>query len=185
MTNNQLPIESAWDGYRKELLLFIRSKVNEDDIAEDILSDVFERLIKQLSHREKPANILHWLYRVTKNRIIDHYRAKKFMEELPADLREEEPSVSTLTQLSVCVRPLIESMPVKYRQVMLKCEIQGLKQKDAAKELGLSLSALKSRVLRGRVKLYESLIACCELEKGNDGKVAGYHIKSSTQCGNC
>ncbi len=81
-------VETAWFEYRKKLLSFTRSKVATLDDAEDILSDVFAKLAKVSLEGRAPDKLSAWLYRVTKNSIVDYYRAKKTTEPLS---NENEP----------------------------------------------------------------------------------------------
>lgn len=68
------------ESYRKErsnLLEFIRSKVRCYEDAEDILQDVFYQAVVNMNVFEPIDNMIGWLYKVAKNRIIDWYRAGK------------------------------------------------------------------------------------------------------------
>ena len=58
-----------------------------------------------------------------------------------------------MEELAECVRPMMNALPEKYRLPLLLSELDGLPQKEVAKRLGLSLSAAKSRVQRGREQL--------------------------------
>ncbi|TLV01096.1 RNA polymerase sigma factor [Dyadobacter luticola] len=62
--------------YSKQLLSFIRQRVNTDEDAEDILQDVWFQL-SSLPEIEAIEQIGSWLYRVARNRIIDKYRKQK------------------------------------------------------------------------------------------------------------
>lgn len=177
--------ESAWTKYRRQLLSFIRSKVNSPEDAEDILNEVFVRLIKQSDASAIPENVSAWLYRVTRNTIVDYYRARRPLERLPEDLSGENPDADSITRLSKCVLPMIQAMPKAYRQPLLLSEIEGKKQKQVAAELGLTLPAVKSRILRGREKLHQSMIRCCRLHHNSAGVVVDYEQKSSKYCDDC
>ncbi|MEO6284925.1 MAG: sigma-70 family RNA polymerase sigma factor [Dyadobacter sp.] len=62
--------------YSKQLLGFIRQRVNTDEDAEDILQDVWFQL-SSVPEIEAIEQIGSWLYRVARNRIIDKYRKQK------------------------------------------------------------------------------------------------------------
>ena len=66
-------VEQAWLEYQRKLFLFVRSKVETSEDAEDIISDVFAKLIKKNGENTIPDNVTSWLYRVTRNRIVDYY----------------------------------------------------------------------------------------------------------------
>lgn len=79
-------IEQSFKKERMRLFGFIRSKINSNEDAEDVLQDVFLQAIKTMSIIEPINNLMSWLYTVAHNRIIDWYRRKR------------EPSVSLSDQ---------------------------------------------------------------------------------------
>jgi len=178
-------IDKAWLEYNKQLLDYIRAKVDTYEDAEDILNDVFTTLVTVVSVNPPPGNIGPWLYHVTKNRIVDYYRSKRRFEQLPDELAQEYPQIDAIKSISKCILPMIRALPENYEQVLVLSEIEGHKYKDVATELGLTLSAVKSRILRGRKILYGSILACCEIKHSKTGKIVDYGVKPSSSCGNC
>ena len=69
---------------------------------------------------------------------------------------------------------MIESLPFVYADVLRLTELDELPQAEAARRLGLSLTALKSRVRRGRAQLKIMLLQCCEFELSSAGRVLDY-----------
>jgi len=183
--NHTIAIEQAWLEYRKKLLTFILAKVDTPEDAEDILNDVFSTLVKIALENKYPDNLAPWLYHVTKNRIVDYYRSKQRFEQLPEDLAEEHEKADAIKSISKCMLPMIQALPENYQQPLVLSEIEGQKYKEVANELNLSLSAVKSRVLRGRKLLYGSILACCEIRRDNAGKVIDYEVKLGSSCGDC
>ncbi len=70
-------IEQAVKNERKRLLKFIRTRVASEEDARDILQDVFYQLASNHGIVEGIENMASWLYRVTRNKIIDWYRKRK------------------------------------------------------------------------------------------------------------
>ena len=175
-------IEQAWLEYKSRLLSFIRSRVATKEDAEDILNEVFEKLVKQTKEKGSPQKVSNWLYRITRNLIVDYYRSKKTFEQLPDNLPEEISDTDVMNQLSNCMLPMIQALPETYQRVMILSEIEGKNQKQVADELGLTLSAVKSRILRGRQKLYKSMTSCCEIYRNKAGEIIDYEQKSFGFC---
>ena len=76
MAQRQQSIQYAVQNYGKRLFSFIRSRVKNDQDAEDILQDVWYQLISIID--TEPIELLSsWLYRVTRNRIVDKKRKQK------------------------------------------------------------------------------------------------------------
>ncbi len=184
MEKHSEELQKAWLDYQKKLLRFVKSKINSIEDAEDILSNVFTRLVL-LDHNKIPKNLSAWLFHVAKNQIIDYYRTKKNMDELPDDLHFKENEVDAIQQLSTCMIPMINNLPEEYQQVLLLSEIEGLKYRQVAEQLNISLSAVKSRVLRGREKLHKSLLSCCSINKNTKGQVVSFNNKMQSNCSDC
>jgi RNA polymerase sigma factor (sigma-70 family) len=82
-------VAEIFSDYRHRLLKFIRSRVSNIEDAEDILQDVFYKLIKANNMVNPIENTAAWLYKVARNRIIDH-RKKKKEESLPSYYSEDD-----------------------------------------------------------------------------------------------
>jgi len=178
-------VEQAWQDYQRKLISFIRNRVDTTEDAEDILNDVFASLLKQTSDKDIPDNIASWLYRVTKNRIVDYYRGRKRVEELPEDLASENANTNLFESLSSCMLPMIKALPDDYQQPLILSEMEGKKHKEVASQLNLTLPTVKSRILRGRKQLYRSMVACCKLHRDQAGKIVDYEQKNTTPCNDC
>jgi RNA polymerase sigma-70 factor (ECF subfamily) len=185
MSKKTTIVEQAWQDYQRKLIAFIRSKVDTSEDAEDILNDVFASLVKKTGENDTPDNIASWLYRVTRNRIVDYYRAKKRFEELPEDLASESVDTNIVGQLSDCMLPMIKALPMTYQQPLILSEIEGKKYKEVADELDLTLSAVKSRILRGRKKLHKNMIRCCTFYRDNTGNIMDYEKNKADFCNDC
>jgi len=181
---NTMIVESAWRAYQQKLLSFIQTKVGTYEDAEDILNEVFMKLLK-VNESNSPENVSAWLYHVTKNSIVDYYRAKKSFSPLPDDLSIESDDINAVKQLSKCMIPMIQSLPDTYQETLLLAEISEKKYKDIAVELNLTLSSVKSRILRGRKLLIKSMARCCTLYRNGIGDIVDYEQKTTNDCGRC
>jgi len=163
--------EQIWQAYHSHLLSFIRRRVNDAALAEDILQDVFVKIHCRLETLQEADRVQSWLYQIARRTVIDHYRTHKTAEPLPEDLpRELDAGNEAWRELEKCVRPMIELLPESYREAVLLSEIQGLPLKEVADRLALSLPGAKSRVQRGRTKLKEIFLECCQFEFDRRGQ---------------
>jgi RNA polymerase sigma-70 factor (ECF subfamily) len=185
MNQKMTLVDKAWLMYQRKLLSFIRSKVDTVEDTEDILNDIFVKLTQTANDNAIHGNVSSWLYRVTKNRIVDYYRAKKRFEPLPEDLSGEGEDTNIIRKLSNCMLPMIRALPETYQQPLILSEIEGKKYKEVATELDLSLSAVKSRILRGREKLHKSMASCCAIHRNDAGEILDYEQKSDVFCKDC
>ena len=183
--NDSTLIREAWTNYKDRLLLFIRSKVSSLDDAEDILSLAFTKLIQQGANSELPKEIVPWLYRVIRNSITDYYRASRKFDAISDEFAEDLPAKDTYDVLSGCIAPMINVLSDPYHTVVKMSDIDRMKNREIAEKLDLSLSAVKSQVLRGRKKLYQKLALCCEVQRNTDGSVVDFEQKLTECCENC
>lgn len=179
--------EIVWLEYRKQLLRFVKARVSNPDMAEDLVHDVLLRAYDKRSELIDSDRLEAWLYRIARNVIVDHYRSARPMEALPEDLPpdEENQALDTIKALGSCMAPLITRLPDDYQQALRLADLEHVPQIQAATRVGVSYSGLKSRVQRGRIMLKELLLQCCEIEVDHDGRISG-HDRSpnmSVDCG--
>ena len=176
---NKNRTEHIWNEFHEMLHSFIQGRVGDSAIADDILQEVFIRIHIRIHTLKDDSKIQSWIYQITRNAIIDFYRTRKTMEELPDSLMYEErkPEEKTRQDIETFFVPMIQSLPEKYREALILSEIQGLTQKKTAEKLGLSLSGGKTRVQRGRTLLKKRLLDCCHFEIDSRGNVIDYQKK--------
>lgn len=176
--------EDLWQEYKSRMQVYIARRVGDPDAVEDILQDVFLKAHTNRHLIKSRDSIVAWLYRVAANAIADYYRSQKASEEMPDDIAEPEPEQNYIAELAECLAPLIAELPSTYQKALELAELEGLPQKDVAETLGISLSGAKSRIQRGREKLRERLLRCCDIETGRVG-IVGFEQRewSDKVCG--
>lgn len=171
---NRNTIEKSWNDFSSQLLGYIISKVHHREDAEDILQEVYLKSLQSIASLREDSNLNAWLYTVTRNAINDYLRKKNgfIKEDFKSDLFAEEKEWSIKDNFC-CLEPHINELPEKYKKVILMSEIEGLKHAEIANKLDLSLSAIKSRVVRGREMLKDKFVDCCQYHVNEDGKLSG------------
>jgi RNA polymerase sigma-70 factor (ECF subfamily) len=94
--------------------------------------------------------------------------------------RDDEPSA--LRELSGCLQPLLTDLAEADRQALRLVEVDGLTQAEAAHRLGLSVSGMKSRVQRARLRLRAAVEACCRVELDRRGGLIAYQPRDGDDC---
>ncbi len=178
--------ELIWNEYHNKLHRFIQSRVTDASIAEDILQEVIIKVHSRIDTLKDDNKIQNWLYQIARNTIIDYYRSQKQTQELPETLTnpEQNPIDKARQEIGTCLLPFIESLPENYRQTLTLSEMEGLTQKAVAAKQGLSLSAAKARVQRGRAMMKKMLLECCRFELDRKGKMIDYESKNHC-CDKC
>lgn len=166
----------VWERFSERLRFFILKRIHDPADADDVLQQVFTKVHTHIDLLRDEERIAPWLYQIAKNTITDHYRTHRKFEVIPETLavEDERDNGDSASQLATGLRYLIEALPDKYRQSLLLVEIEGLTLKEMAERLGLSPSAAKSRVQRGRRVLRAALLSCCHFELDHHGRLMDY-----------
>jgi RNA polymerase sigma-70 factor (ECF subfamily) len=180
-------IDDRWADTLDRLQAFVAARVDDRELAADITQDVIVRSIASgaLDRVDNPAA---WLYRSARNAVIDHYRTRRSSDPLteldswpdPDDL-DDRPNDAT-RELSRCLQPLLDHMTPTAREALLRVDLDGQTQQRVARDLGISVSGMKSRVQRARRDLKAMLEQCCAVELDARGAVADYHPATGS-CG--
>ena len=170
--------ERVWDAFHTPLLQFIRRRVSDEHMAEDLLQDVFLKIHQHMESLKDERHLESWIYQITRNSIIDYYRSTKQTMLLDTaevlDLPEELPTDDIVSELLPCVRAMVQNLPAQDRQALILTSYQGLSQKELGERVGISFSGAKSRVQRAREKLKQQLLECCHLELDRRGGIINY-----------
>ena len=78
--------EQVYRQYRSELLAFIQQRVGSRELAQDVLHDVFVKILGRGDCLREPAKITAWFYQVTRNGIIDRFHSNRSREVLPQEI---------------------------------------------------------------------------------------------------
>ena len=175
---------ALWRDHKIRLRAYIAKRVDQPDVVDDILQDVFLKAHTSLHSVKSSGSVGAWLYRIAANAIADHYRSRRSWDELPEELAAPEPERDYVGELATCLQPLIETLPETYRAALVLAELEGLPQKHVAQRLDISLSGAKSRVQRGRKLLRARLLDCCDVETGRGG-ITGYTRRDGSCEGSC
>jgi RNA polymerase sigma-70 factor (ECF subfamily) len=168
-------IAMAYQGLRHALLGFLRKKVSDNDVADDLLHEVFIKALSAIERGDNPSNLTGWLYSIAKNSVIDYYRAKRPTELLPDDLAMPQSEDNLVERdLARCLKPLTESLPPLYRNTLLATDFEGHAMQVIAERESVSLSAIKSRASRGRQMLKQRLLTCCQVDVSRSGQVLDF-----------
>ena len=176
----------AWQAHRDALYRFVLKRVRHEGAAKDIVQEVLVKAYTRQGTLREPSKLRPWLYQITRNAIIDYYRLRKPSEAVLDELIHEdtkEEDNRAQWELARCLVPLLNELPEPYRQVLRLTEFEGATQREAASQLGLSLSGAKSRVQRARKMLREVLLKCCRVELDRRGGVVDYEARDG--CDGC
>ncbi|MCL1943770.1 MAG: RNA polymerase sigma factor [Candidatus Azobacteroides sp.] len=187
MSGTQKNITNLIVEYQPRLKAFIRKRVSNKEDADDILQEVFYRLVKADNLMNPIEQVSAWLYRVARNLIINN-GIKKHEEELSyfqqgddsdeimkdfseilfgGNGYESSPETEYLRSLVWTeLENALSELPAEQREIFEKTELEGITVKEISKETGVAVNTLLSRKhyailhLRERLaELYEEIIS--------------------------
>ena len=173
--------------FAPRLRAFIRRRVRDDVLADDLAQETLLKVYRSRGTLRDGTRLEAWLYQIARGTIIDHYRRRRPQEELPAALAAESPDeLATLrARVVVSMKRFLEELPESYREPVRLAELEGLPLARIALRLDLSLTAVKSRVRRGRALLKKKLQACCRFEFDRLGRMIGFERRRQLCCDDC
>jgi RNA polymerase sigma-70 factor (ECF subfamily) len=167
-------IFEIWRLNKPRIISSIRKKVKREHDIDDISQEVFIKFWiknKEIKNKDK---ILHWLYRVTRFTIADYYRKKENSIDLNLTQSASPPLIENSehkTDESKKLIPIIYSLPVKYKSVLIMSDIYELSHKEIAQQFEISVSCVKTRVVRARKLLAERMHECCSFSYDKYGNI--------------
>jgi RNA polymerase sigma-70 factor (ECF subfamily) len=162
---------------------FVAGRVRRPEDAEDVAQDALLRLYRGAASLRDEQALQAWMYRIAESAVVDHYRRSGNRpepvapEELPAPAEPaEEPRA--VAELAACLPPLLARIPDDYRAALELTDLGELTQQQAAEQLGISTSGMKSRVQRGRRMLRTEVGRCCRIELDAGGALADAQLRA-------
>lgn len=141
-----------WNKVQNELKGFVYKRVKDKALTEDIVHDVFLKVQGKIQQLKEEEKVFGWIYQITRNTIIDHYRkTSKTIHQQDIDWDSNPPNFNEC--VSGVIAELIPTLPDKYRIPLQMTEIENLSQLDVAEKLNLNYSTAKARVQRARQML--------------------------------
>ena len=168
------------DELRAAVRRFIGSRVAEPANADDLTQDVLVKVQQRITQVRDPRRLMGWVIQIARNTVADFFRNAKTTEMFtekhvadastqPGSLEREE--LQLRDDLNRYIRSVVQELPPKYREALTLTEYDGLSQVELAGRLGLTVSAAKSRVQRGRARVRAIIDQCCHFEVDRYGTV--------------
>ena len=141
-------LETIYTQYHGKVMGYIYARIRNHAEAEDICSDVFEKVQRKLAGFDPSrASVSTWIFTITRNTMIDHYRRSRPSEELDENLSDSTEldegllNSETLTELANALR----SLPEEMRDIVVLRYYDGKPLTEIAEMMGLSYGAVKLR----------------------------------------
>ena len=154
----------------KKLLRFATHFLKDEELARDVVQDVFLKLWQKRDSLNEVENIEAFAMRMTRNRCLDVLRNNKAVpidEETDRQLKAQTADVHSKVELSETAQQigqLIRRLPDLQRNVMQMRDLEQLSYDEIAEITGLQVNAIRVNLSRARKKVRDEFLKMNENE---------------------
>lgn len=153
-------LDRIYTEYSGKVMGYIRARIRSSAEAEDLHSEVFEKILKKIGEFDpSKASLNTWIFTITRNTVIDHFRRTKPSEELDenlsdnVELDEDLLNTETLSELAAALRKL----PQQMMDIIVLRYYDGKPLTEIAEMMNLSYGAVKLRHQNAVLMLRQAL----------------------------
>jgi RNA polymerase sigma factor (sigma-70 family) len=198
---NHSAFEVLFSRYQSRLLAFCRHLLGSKEDAEDVLQEVMTAAFNAILADNRPINVRPWLYRIARNRSLNHLRRATAIGVDSMDIHLSENGASTADKVHERERfrllvDDIQELPETQRTALVLREMDALSYEQIAEAMETTVPGVKSLLVRARIALAEAAEArqlSCDDVRMELGEVAEgirkkpdalarRHLRSCTRC---
>lgn len=193
MNQEELNFQQIYTEYQPRILRYLIRMIGKYE-AEDLSQEVFIKIERGLKNFRGDSKLSTWIYRIATNTAVDRMRNPSFKYKVnetsvTEDEHENDPEIEDKDQFSgekaeladqqyvrkemnSCIRNFIENLPEDYKSVVILSELEGLKNREIAEILKVSLETVKIRLHRARDLLRKKLTSNCSFYRNEKNELS-------------
>lgn len=183
-----MDFHTIYKEFYPKILRYLTKILNNKDLAEDFTQEVFIKIYESLDKFEGRSSLSTWIYKIATNIANDYFKSAsyqkgekqklggEFLEEnkesknvWKGDKSEISDKVLEKREMDNCIKRYVQDIAENYRTVFVLSEYEGLKNKEIADILGLSIDTVKIRIYRARTQLKNKMEKGCRISYEEDG----------------
>ena len=158
--------------YESRLLSFCRHLLGSREDAEDVLQEVFAAAFNAMNADDRPINVRPWLYRIARNRSLNHLRRIQAVGVDSMDVHLSDHGATTADRVHEREEFLllvgdIHELPETQKTALVLREMDALSYEQIAEAMETTVPSVKSLLVRARISLAEAsearLLSCDEV----------------------
>lgn len=137
--------EQIYCEYKGKVTSYVSGKVSNPHDVEDLVSIVFEKVLKGLSgFDEARSSLSTWIYTITRNTVIDHFRTNKAACELPEQLAEDDGMNLYNQETMMELTTALKGLELRERDLIILHYYSGHTLREIAQMMRMSYSNTKN-----------------------------------------
>ncbi|MBS0445252.1 MAG: RNA polymerase sigma factor [Proteobacteria bacterium] len=137
---------------------YARALVRDADLADDLVQDCLERVVKRWDQRRRDEDTRQWVFSIAHNLAVDCIRqqSRRGVHVAIEDIEEREMAGPATQEDRIRgneVLRFLEALPPEQRSVILLVSVEDMSYAEAARTLGIPVGTVMSRLARGRERL--------------------------------
>ncbi|MBR4537603.1 MAG: sigma-70 family RNA polymerase sigma factor [Clostridia bacterium] len=141
-------LEQIYAAYSGKVMGYIMARVQHRADAEDLCADVFEKVFRRINeYDQEKASLSTWIFTITRNTLIDHFRKSKPTEELDENLSDDTAVDASMLERETLgeLAAALNQMPQELRDIVVLLYYDRKPMTEIAKLMHLSYGAVKLR----------------------------------------
>ena len=168
LAGSEAAFASLVERYQDRVFRLLGRYCRDQVECEDLAQDVFLKVFRKLHTFQGDSQFFTWLYRIAVNAATDHLskassRRLRLVEDdasldTGGDRDEQSPAAPLMTaELAAVTRSIVDSLPEKFRTILVLREFEDLSYTEIAAVLQIQLGTVESRLFRARQRFKEAL----------------------------
>ena len=141
-------LEQIYAAYSGKVMGYIMARVQHRADAEDLCADVFEKVFRRINeYDQEKASLSTWIFTITRNTVIDHFRKSKPTEDLDENLSDDTAVDASMLEQETLgeLAAALNQMPQELRDIVVLLYYDRKPMTEIAKLMHLSYGAVKLR----------------------------------------
>ncbi|PIU42328.1 MAG: RNA polymerase subunit sigma-24 [Candidatus Omnitrophica bacterium CG07_land_8_20_14_0_80_42_15] len=159
--------EELYNRYKKAIFGYIYRLIGDKAVAEELTQETFVKVYMNLARYRPEGKVSSWIYTIAGNLAKNELRSRGYRKTVSLEvtvsdderitigdmLADESFKPDDITQneeLKQDIQKAIQMLPVKYREVLILCDVQSLSYDSVAEIIGSTIGTVASRLSRAR-----------------------------------
>ena len=167
--------EELFEKYKDRILNFVYRIIGNRETAKEVTQDVFLRVYRNLDIFDPKKRFATWIYTIARNMAKNSLRDRKYFRDISleetisengktvrigdalADPHLTPDKIAEDGELEDGMQNVLDSLPLRYKEVITMCYIMGMSKEEAARILKRSVITIKWRLRKGKALLMKRL----------------------------